>query len=57
MLVTFHSKILVCAEGMGSNPLERFESLVLRAIENAEGDIFGIALLRGVKVVTTPLSR
>ena len=42
---------------MGSNPLERFESLVLRAIENEEGEIFGIALLRGSEVVTTPLSR
>ena len=42
---------------MGSNPLERFESLVLRAIENEEREMFGIALLRGSEVVTTPLSR
>ena len=47
----------MCAEGMGSNPLERFESLVLRAIENEEGKLFGIALLRGSEVVITPLSR
>ena len=41
----------------GSNHLERFESLVLRAIENKEGEIFEIALLRDAEVVTTPLSK
>ena len=42
---------------LGSNPLERFESLVLKAIENEVREIFGIPLLRGAELFTTPLSR
>ena len=42
---------------MGNNPLERFESMVLRGIENEEAETFDFTL-RGVsEVVTTPLSR
>ena len=42
---------------MGNNPLERFESIVLRGIENEEAETFDFTL-RGVsEVVTTPLSR
>ena len=42
---------------MGNNPLERFESIVLRGIENEEAETFGITL-RGVSgIVTTPLIR
>ena len=42
---------------MGSNPLERFTSLVVKAIEEEEAQIFGMALVRSTEVVTTPLSR
>ena len=42
---------------MGSNPLERFRSLVLKAIEEEEAQIFGIELASSTEVVTTPLSR
>ena len=41
---------------MGSNPLERFESMVLSGIENEEAEIFGITLSRVSEVVTTPLT-
>ena len=42
---------------MGNNSLERFESMVLRGIENEEAETFGITLRRVSEVATTPLSR